>query len=111
MSNGSTLGSNHDAVAGLSAELIGEVNSVLSKLMTSINSSDPSLIPLITSLQSSLRVTTQVKPEEPVRKPEIPVKKSTPETVAQQDEALSEFSHYGNQFFDSGTDDKEPLLR
>ena len=51
MSNGSTLGSNHDAVAGLSAELIGEVNSVLSKLMTSINSSDPSLIPLITSLR------------------------------------------------------------
>ena len=46
---------------GLSAELVGEVDSVLSKLMQSVNRNDPSLIPLIVNLQASLKAT--VKPE------------------------------------------------
>ena len=41
--------------AGLSAELVGEVDSVLSKLMQSINKNDPSLMPLIVTLQASLK--------------------------------------------------------
>ena len=40
---------------GLSAELVGEVDSVLSKLMQSINKNDPSLMPLIVTLQASLK--------------------------------------------------------
>ena len=40
----------------LSAELVGEVESVLGKLMSSLQHGDPSLIPLITSLQMSLKV-------------------------------------------------------
>ena len=43
--------------AGLSAELVGEVDSVLSKLMQSINKNDPSLMPLIITLQASLKGT------------------------------------------------------
>merc|ERR1711935_1045045 len=43
--------------AGLSAELVGEVDSVLSKLMQSINKNDPSLMPLIVTLQASLKGT------------------------------------------------------
>ena len=43
--------------SGLSAELVGEVDSVLGKLMSSLQQGDPSLIPLITSLQMSLKAT------------------------------------------------------
>lgn len=43
--------------SGLSAELVGEVESVLGKLMSSLQQGDPSLIPLITSLQMSLKKT------------------------------------------------------
>jgi hypothetical protein len=84
-------------VAGLSAELVGEVNSVLSKLMTSLNTCDPSLIPLITNLQTSLKATVNSKPENSVKK--------SPEKIVKKDEALSEFSHNGNSFFDN-LDDK-----
>jgi hypothetical protein len=49
------LTSQRDPGGGLSAELVGEVNSVLSKLMTSLNACDPNLVPLITSLQSRNR--------------------------------------------------------
>ena len=45
--------------AGLSAELVGEVNSVLGKLMQSLNKNDPSLIPLIVTLQASLKANKQ----------------------------------------------------
>ena len=41
--------------AGLSKELVGEVDSVLSKLMSQLKQGDPSLIPLITNLQTSLK--------------------------------------------------------
>ena len=41
--------------AGLSAELVGEVDSVLSKLRQSINMNDTSLMPLIVTLQASLK--------------------------------------------------------
>ena len=44
-----------DTGAGLSKELVGEVDSVLSKLMSQLNQGDPSLIPLITNLQMSLK--------------------------------------------------------
>ena len=44
-----------EAPDGLSAELVGEVDSVLSKLMQSINKNDPSLMPLIVTLQASLK--------------------------------------------------------
>ena len=46
------------AQQALSAELVGEVESVLGKLMSSLQHGDPSLIPLITSLQMSLKVGT-----------------------------------------------------
>lgn len=41
--------------SGLSKELVGEVDSVLSKLMSQLQQGDPSLIPLITNLQTSLK--------------------------------------------------------
>ena len=43
------------AGSGLSKELVGEVDSVLSKLMSQLQQGDPSLIPLITNLQTSLK--------------------------------------------------------
>ena len=43
------------AGTGLSKELVGEVDSVLSKLMSQLQQGDPSLIPLITNLQTSLK--------------------------------------------------------
>ena len=43
------------AASGLSKELVGEVDSVLSKLMSQLQQGDPSLIPLITNLQTSLK--------------------------------------------------------
>jgi hypothetical protein len=98
------LSAQHDTGAGLSAELVGEVNSVLSKLMSSLNTCDPSLIPLITNLQTSLKAT--------VNKPDSFGKKNdgttAPAAVAaappvglKKDEALSEFSHNENPFFDN----------
>ena len=69
--------------------------------MTSLNTCDPSLIPLITNLQTSLKATVNTKPEKFL---ENPVKK-TPEKVVKKDEALSEFSHNENSFFDN-LDDK-----
>ena len=58
------VGGSGDVVAGgvdqsgqLSAELVGEVECVLGKLMSSLqHGDDPSLIPLITNLQMSLKV-------------------------------------------------------
>ena len=50
-------GQNVAAGSGLSAELVGEVESVLGKLMSSLQQGDPSLIPLITNLQMSLKAT------------------------------------------------------
>ena len=47
--------SNEAGSAGLSKELVGEVDSVLSKLMSQLKQGDPSLIPLITNLQTSLK--------------------------------------------------------
>ena len=47
----------------LSAELVGEVESVLGKLMSSLQHGDPSLIPLITNLQMSLKATVGTKPK------------------------------------------------
>lgn len=91
---GSSLNPNHDPGAGLSAELVGEVNSVLSKLMTSLNASDPNLIPLITNLQTSLRATMHHKPDEHPRKQEAP-------PAPAKEEALSEFSHNVNPFFEN----------
>ena len=91
---GSSLIPNHDPGAGLSAELVGEVNSVLSKLMTSLNASDPNLIPLITNLQTSLKATMHHKPEVLARKPEATA-------APAKDEALSEFSHNVNPFFEN----------
>ena len=46
---------NSPKTGGLSKELVGEVDSVLSKLMSQLNQGDPSLIPLITNLQMSLK--------------------------------------------------------
>ncbi len=43
--------------SGLSSELVSEVDLVLSKLMSSVNQDDPKLIPLISSLQASLKDT------------------------------------------------------
>ena len=43
--------------AGLSRELVSEVDVVLSKLKSSVNQGDPNLIPLITTLQASLKAT------------------------------------------------------
>ncbi|TRY71051.1 hypothetical protein TCAL_12313 [Tigriopus californicus] len=44
---------------GLSDELVSEVESVLSRLMSSVNKGDPNLVPLIANLQSSLKATRQ----------------------------------------------------
>ena len=52
--DGATPGSTETG-AGLSKELVGEVDSVLSKLMSQLKQGDPSLIPLITNLQMSLK--------------------------------------------------------
>lgn len=81
--------------AGLSAELVGEVDSVLSKLMQSINRNDPSLVPLIVTLQSSLKNT--MKPIDSNRRDEelqAPAKQNIQSVRPQQkqDVALSEFS-------------------
>ena len=46
---------NSTEASGLSKELVGEVDSVLSKLMSQLKQGDPSLIPLITNLQTSLK--------------------------------------------------------
>ena len=61
------VGGSGDVVAGgvdqsgqLSAELVGEVECVLGKLMSSLqHGDDPSLIPLITNLQMSLKVSLE----------------------------------------------------
>ena len=104
--NGSVLSGQRDAGAGLSAELVGEVNSVLSKLMSSLNTCDPSLIPLITNLQTSLKATVN-KPDGLAKRPDMtaaPVTTATTVTAypaAKKDEALSEFSHNENPFFDN----------
>ena len=51
------------AAGGISTELASEVECVLSKLMSSVDdASDPSLVPLITTLQASLK-TSIVKPQ------------------------------------------------
>ena len=68
--------------AELSAELVGEVDSVLSKLMQSINKSDPSLMPLIATLQASLKATVN----------HVDSNKVLEEHNKKQDVALSEFS-------------------
>ena len=70
--------------AELSAELVGEVDSVLSKLMQSINKSDPSLMPLIATLQASLKATVNHVDSNKVTEEQQIHKK--------QDVALSEFS-------------------
>merc|ERR1712223_2294206 len=80
--------------AGLSEELVGEVDSVLSKLMQSINRNDPSLVPLIVTLQSSLKAT--LKPMDSNRRVEEKHQfqqqlKQQP-VAARQEVALSEFS-------------------
>jgi hypothetical protein len=80
----------------LSEELVGEVDSVLSKLMQSINRNDPSLMPLIVNLQASLKAT--VKPVDSNRKTEaeLDMEKQAKATVAplpiKREVALSEFS-------------------
>ena len=77
--------------AGLSEELVGEVDSVLSKLMQSINRNDPSLVPLIVTLQSSLKAT--LKPMDSNRRVEEKHQLQQQQPVAaRQEVALSEFS-------------------
>ena len=101
--NGSAMSGQRDAGAGLSAELVGEVNSVLSKLMSSLNTCDPSLIPLITNLQTSLKATVN-KPEGVAKRTDMtaaPVTAATAATAVKKDEALSEFSHNENPYFDN----------
>lgn len=103
MANGVTsnlVGPQHDGVAGLSAELVGEVNSVLAKLMSSLNTCDPSLIPLITNLQCSLKATVNTTTQ-----PSTVTVAAPTAAVVKKDEALSEFSHNENPFFDN-LDDK-----
>ena len=80
--------------AGLSEELVGEVDSVLSKLMQSINRNDPSLVPLIVTLQSSLKAT--LKPMDSNRrvkeKHQLQQQLQQQPVAARQEVALSEFS-------------------
>ena len=80
--------------AGLSEELVGEVDSVLSKLMQSINRNDPSLVPLIVTLQSSLKAT--LKPMDSNRRVEekhqLQQQLQQQPVAARQEVALSEFS-------------------
>ena len=80
--------------AGLSEELVGEVDSVLSKLMQSINRNDPSLVPLIVTLQSSLKAT--LKPMDSNRRVEekhqFQQQLQQQPVAARQEVALSEFS-------------------
>ena len=79
--------------AGLSEELVGEVDSVLSKLMQSINRNDPSLVPLIVTLQSSLKAT--LKPMDSNRRVEEKHQLQQQQQLqqpARQEVALSEFS-------------------
>ena len=76
---------------GLSEELVGEVDSVLSKLMQSINRNDPSLVPLIVTLQSSLKNT--LKPIDSNRREEEQAKPYMQTPLNPRKEvALSEFS-------------------
>ncbi len=83
---------------GLSAELVGEVNSVLGRLMQSINKNDPSLIPLIVTLQTSLKATVKpttevdsnIREEEQER--ERKLKQLQGAVATKTDVALSEFS-------------------
>ena len=80
--------------AGLSEELVGEVDSVLSKLMQSINRNDPSLVRLIVTLQSSLKAT--LKPMDSNRRVEekhqLQQQLQQQPVAARQEVALSEFS-------------------
>ena len=103
MANGvasNLAGPQHDGGAGLSAELVGEVNSVLAKLMSSLNTCDPSLIPLITNLQCSLKATVNTTTQ-----PSMAMAVAPTAVAVKKDEALSEFSHNENPFFDN-LDDK-----
>ena len=74
--------------------------------MSSLNTCDPSLIPLITNLQTSLKATVN-KPDGVAKRPDMtaaPVTTATTVTAypaAKKDEALSEFSHNENPFFDN----------
>ena len=52
---GGADGGSTPEAACLSDELVSEVDSVLSRLMSSVNKGDPSLVPLITNLQASLK--------------------------------------------------------
>jgi len=61
-SSGGGGGAGGSTSGGLSAELVGEVESVLAKLMSSLQKGDPSLIPLITNLQMSLKATVNQEP-------------------------------------------------
>lgn len=79
-------GQSLSGAAGLSEELVGEVDSVLSKLMQSINKNDPSLMPLIVTLQTSLKAT--VKPMDSNKISEAETERKT----SKKDVALSEFS-------------------
>ena len=92
------------SAAGLSAELVYEVNSVLGKLMQSINKNDPSLVPLIVNLQSSLQATSKPldsnRCNEETKVRDWPVKEV----------ALSEFSTgNGESYFASGGGDPDAL--
>ena len=77
--------------AGLSAELVGEVNSVLGKLMNSINQNDPSLMPLIVTLQASLKATS-AKPVDSNIISEAEMERKLRTQQSPRDVALSEFS-------------------
>ncbi len=102
-------GSSQGAV-GLSAELVGEVDSVLSRLMQSVQRNDPNLIPLIVNLQASLKATA--KPIDSNRQAEAQQEqrekqeRETQERRQQQtDVPLSEFSTCNDEtYFPMGSD-------